>query len=82
MIFMGDGYGSTVSTSSEEKEHYENVPEAVVRSQSTASDPSFGHQLGILIKTALRKSRRRRLSTSGTDSILPEKSLRPENAIF
>ena len=47
---------STVSTSSEEKEHYENVPEAVVRSQSTASDPSFGHQLGILIKTALRKS--------------------------
>ena len=47
---------STVSTSSEEKEHYENVPEAVVRSQSTASDPSFGQQLGILIKTALRKS--------------------------
>ena len=47
---------STVSTSSEEKEHYENVPEAVVRSQNTASDPSFGQQLGILIKTALRKS--------------------------
>lgn len=47
---------STVSTSSEKKEHYENVPEAVVRSQSTASDPSFGQQLGILIKTALRKS--------------------------
>jgi len=47
---------STVSTSTEEKEHYENVPEAVVRSQNTASDPSFGHQLGILIKTAFRKS--------------------------
>ncbi len=47
---------STVSTSSEEKEHYENVPEAVVRSQNTASDPSFGQQLGILLKTALRKS--------------------------
>ena len=46
----------TFSTNAEEKQSYENVPEAVVRSQDTKSDPSFGEQLGHLLKTAFQKS--------------------------
>ena len=44
------------STSSEEQTSYENVPEAVERSRTENSDPSFGEQLGHLLKTALQKS--------------------------
>ncbi|MBR0145806.1 MAG: hypothetical protein IJM25_03990 [Eubacterium sp.] len=46
----------TFSTNAEEKQSYENVPEAVVRSQDDKSDPSFGEQLIHLLKTAFRKS--------------------------
>lgn len=47
---------TTFSTNAEEKRSYENVPEAVVRSQNENSDPSFGEQLGHLLKTAFQKS--------------------------
>ena len=47
---------TSFSTNAEEKKSYENVPEAVVRSQDDKSDPSFGEQLGHLLKTAFRKS--------------------------
>ncbi len=44
------------STDSQEKTSYENVPEVVVRSQTENTDPSFGSQLGHLLKTAFQKS--------------------------
>ena len=47
---------TTFSTNAEENRSYENVPEAVVRSQNENSDPSFGEQLGHLLKTAFQKS--------------------------
>ena len=47
---------TTFSTNAEEKQSYENVTEAVSRSQDENSDPSFGEQLGHLLKTAFQKS--------------------------
>ena len=47
---------TTFSTNAEEKQSYENVTEAVSRSQDENSDPSFGEQLGHLLKTASQKS--------------------------
>lgn len=47
---------STFTTDSAKKEEYENVPDAVIRSQSETNDPSFGQQLRLLLKTAFRKS--------------------------
>jgi len=39
-----------------EKPSYENVPDVVTRSRAEDPDPSFGSQLGHLIKTAIKKS--------------------------
>ena len=47
---------SSFSTDAAEKPSYENVPEVVTRSRTEDPDPSFGSQLGHLIKTALKKS--------------------------
>ena len=41
------------STNADEK--YENVPDVIVKNEKSA-DPSFGEQLGHLLKTAFRKS--------------------------
>lgn len=47
---------TSFSTSATEKPSYENVPDVVTRSRTEDPDPSFGSQLGHLIKTAIKKS--------------------------
>jgi hypothetical protein len=52
----GPEQSSFSTDSAAEKPSYENVPEVVTRSRSEDPDPSFGSQLGHLIKTAFKKS--------------------------